>query len=455
MRPSRRVSRQVLASLVSPAAAGRRGDPPPWKAGAQVREALFDAQEALLLGDAGGDRAVARAARAYRGAAADRHPRAPIRPRTAPSSRGLRAAARAPDAVALAAARGSVARRALPRRRRGDVDAVGARRRADGPQLAAAARVPHADALHAPRRRRDRRAARARARPDVARAGAARRGQGPARLDAGRGARARSRRSGGSASAASPPTAPSWPRRSPAPGRCSRRATARSAATPPRREAEAAVAALLDAALRDDDAAVEAARADVADRLSGFTAAPFTAEEQARRANQLSKFVSLIAVEYDHGVEGDRVTIPFEIQEGVAFSTAGPGRARRPPGHAGADRRAPHGGRRARACASSTASCAAPRSSRRACPRSTPSRRRSRRSRSSSARSIPTPGRSSRTPATSTSCRSRSTGSSSRSPPGATARPSRPASSCTRSSSSGPSGGCRRSIPRWPPTSRA
>jgi high-affinity iron transporter len=74
--------------------------------------------------------------------------------------------------------------------------------------------------------------------------------------------------------------------------------------------------------LRDDDAAVEAARADLGERLAGFTAAPFTAEEQARRANQLLKFVSLIPVEYDHGVEGDRVTAGFEIQEGLAFSTA-------------------------------------------------------------------------------------------------------------------------------------
>jgi high-affinity iron transporter len=87
-------------------------------------------------------------------------------------------------------------------------------------------------------------------------------------------------------------------------------------------QATAAVAVLRRAAAAGDDAATERARADVARRLSGFTAAPFTAEEQARRANQLAKFVSLIPVEYDHGVEGDRVTIPFEIQEGLAFSTA-------------------------------------------------------------------------------------------------------------------------------------
>jgi high-affinity iron transporter len=53
--------------------------------------------------------------------------------------------------------------------------------------------------------------------------------------------------------------------------------------------------------------------------LDGFTAAPFTGEEQARRANQLTRFLELVPVEYDHGTEGDRVTIPFEIQEAIAF----------------------------------------------------------------------------------------------------------------------------------------
>jgi hypothetical protein len=74
--------------------------------------------------------------------------------------------------------------------------------------------------------------------------------------------------------------------------------------------------------VRDDDTGVGAARTEVVRRLSGCTAAPFAPEEQARRANQLSTFVSLIPVEYDHGVEGTRVTVPFEIQEGLAFSTA-------------------------------------------------------------------------------------------------------------------------------------
>jgi high-affinity iron transporter len=55
--------------------------------------------------------------------------------------------------------------------------------------------------------------------------------------------------------------------------------------------------------------------------LEGFTAAPFTAEEAARRAQQLLQFLALVPVEYGRGVKGTRVTRDFEIQEAVAFRT--------------------------------------------------------------------------------------------------------------------------------------
>jgi high-affinity iron transporter len=55
--------------------------------------------------------------------------------------------------------------------------------------------------------------------------------------------------------------------------------------------------------------------------LVGFTAAPFTPEEAARRAQQLLQFLALVPVEYGRGVKGDRVTRDFEIQEAVAFRT--------------------------------------------------------------------------------------------------------------------------------------
>jgi high-affinity iron transporter len=54
--------------------------------------------------------------------------------------------------------------------------------------------------------------------------------------------------------------------------------------------------------------------------LDGFTAAPFTQEEAARRAQQLLRFLALVPVEYGRGVDGTRVTLDFEIQEAVALA---------------------------------------------------------------------------------------------------------------------------------------
>jgi high-affinity iron transporter len=53
--------------------------------------------------------------------------------------------------------------------------------------------------------------------------------------------------------------------------------------------------------------------------LDGFTAAPFSPAEQARRAQQLVRFLDLVPIEYDHGTDDGQVTIPFEIQEAIAF----------------------------------------------------------------------------------------------------------------------------------------
>lgn len=75
--------------------------------------------------------------------------------------------------------------------------------------------------------------------------------------------------------------------------------------------------------------AADAARSDIpgfrraenatADDLDGFTAAPFTDEELARRAAQLTRFLDLIPVEYRDGTDDGRITIPFELQEATAF----------------------------------------------------------------------------------------------------------------------------------------
>jgi high-affinity iron transporter len=86
-----------------------------------------------------------------------------------------------------------------------------------------------------------------------------------------------------------------------------------------RREADSIFRTTAAAAARSDERGFTRASGRALAVLDGFTAAPFTAEEQARRANQLTRFLELVPVEYDHGTEGERVTIPFEIQEAIAF----------------------------------------------------------------------------------------------------------------------------------------
>ena len=57
--------------------------------------------------------------------------------------------------------------------------------------------------------------------------------------------------------------------------------------------------------------------------LSSFTAAPFTPAEEARRAQQLLRFIELVPIEYGRGVAGGRVTLDFEIQEAIGFRDGG------------------------------------------------------------------------------------------------------------------------------------
>ncbi len=92
--------------------------------------------------------------------------------------------------------------------------------------------------------------------------------------------------------------------------------------TAARTQADAAFQRLARTALRGDKRGFASAREQVARALDGFTAAPFTAEEQARRAGQLTRFVELIPVDYGHGVEAAKVTSQFELQESRAFADA-------------------------------------------------------------------------------------------------------------------------------------
>ena len=53
--------------------------------------------------------------------------------------------------------------------------------------------------------------------------------------------------------------------------------------------------------------------------LEGFRAAPLADEELVRRAGQLERFLKLVPIEYDRGVQDGRVTVDFEIQEAISF----------------------------------------------------------------------------------------------------------------------------------------
>ncbi len=78
-------------------------------------------------------------------------------------------------------------------------------------------------------------------------------------------------------------------------------------------------AALAAAGAAADRPRFEAARKRVEADLEGFTAAPLTPDEEVNRASQLVRFLDLVPKEYDKGTSDERVTIPFEVQEAVAF----------------------------------------------------------------------------------------------------------------------------------------
>jgi high-affinity iron transporter len=60
-------------------------------------------------------------------------------------------------------------------------------------------------------------------------------------------------------------------------------------------------------------------RAQIAAALRGFRAAPLSGEERARRAGQLTRFLSLVPVEYERGVRDGKVTVDLEIREAITF----------------------------------------------------------------------------------------------------------------------------------------
>ncbi len=83
---------------------------------------------------------------------------------------------------------------------------------------------------------------------------------------------------------------------------------------------DAAFEALVTAASAGHGAPVTLRRIDKA--LEGFRAVPLGPEERVRRAGQLQRFLELVPIEYDRGVEDGRVTLDFEIQEAITFRDA-------------------------------------------------------------------------------------------------------------------------------------
>ncbi len=81
----------------------------------------------------------------------------------------------------------------------------------------------------------------------------------------------------------------------------------------------AAFEELVAAAQARNDAGVEAAQAEIDAALEGFRAAPLSEEEELRRAGQLLRFLALVPIEYGRGVKNGEVTLDFEIQEAVTF----------------------------------------------------------------------------------------------------------------------------------------
>jgi high-affinity iron transporter len=83
--------------------------------------------------------------------------------------------------------------------------------------------------------------------------------------------------------------------------------------------AQAAFNELVSTVIKGDAAGYAAARAVVDEILTGFRAAPLSEAEQARRAGQLLRFVALVPVEYERGVRDGKVVADIEIQEALTF----------------------------------------------------------------------------------------------------------------------------------------
>jgi high-affinity iron transporter len=312
----------VAAALL--AAAPAHAASTPWGGAERIQRALFSAQEELIIGtDAGAVRDVRRARAAYGGVL-----RASLRRQAPEADRALRRAlavaeraARRGDRRALAAARGEVRAAefagayavTLAAAGRGDAAATRSWLLLRDFRTATRFTRPGADGTAAVARLARGKLAPAAARLAVAKdlldAYQARQRELLKDADT-----ARDKGFATSEAEAAAQAAGYWEILAPR-YRQDRGAAAEQAAT-------RAFAELRTAAERGDRQSAAAARAEIDQALDGFTAAPFTAAESARRAQQLLRFVALVPVEYGRGVKDDRVTLDFEVQEAIAFGTA-------------------------------------------------------------------------------------------------------------------------------------
>jgi high-affinity iron transporter len=83
--------------------------------------------------------------------------------------------------------------------------------------------------------------------------------------------------------------------------------------------ADRAFGALAAATAAQSGSASGAALARAEAAVEGFRAAPLSQEELQRRAGQVERFLKLVPIEYGRGVEDGRVTLDFEIQEAITF----------------------------------------------------------------------------------------------------------------------------------------
>lgn len=76
---------------------------------------------------------------------------------------------------------------------------------------------------------------------------------------------------------------------------------------------------LASATIAEDKPAIQSNIAAIRDSIQNFRAAQLSQDELVRRTGQLIRYISLVPVEYDRGVEGGEIFLAFEIQEAVTF----------------------------------------------------------------------------------------------------------------------------------------